>query len=234
LNGTAGNDSLRGFTGTDILDGGTGSDTMSGGDGTDTVTYASRSGDVTVDTLGDPDDGERGENDQVRTDVESVRTGSGDDSINIADGAAGAATCGGGRDAVTADPSDEIGSGCEAEGVRQSGICVPTSRSVRMSSSGLVSLRMTCAFNAKGSVQLRSAGRVRTGKGKARRLVLGRKSFTSKLGKLTVRIRVSKSGRSVIKRKKRLRVQAFLAVRRDAANAAMRRNRTTLTLRSGK
>ena len=94
LNGTAGNDTLRGFSGTDVLDGGLGADTMSGGIGVDVVSYASRSGDVTVDTLGAPDDGEKGENDQVRTDVESVRTGSGDDKINIADGAAGAATCG--------------------------------------------------------------------------------------------------------------------------------------------
>ncbi len=235
LNGGAGNDTLRGFTGTDVLDGGLGADTMSGGDGVDVVSYASRSGDVTVDTLGAPDDGEKGENDQVRTDVESVRTGSGDDKINIADGAAGAATCGGGTDKTTADPSDEIGSGCEASGVRQAGICVPTSRSVKMSRSGLVRLRMTCAFKARGTIQLRSAGRVKSGKGKARRLNLGRKSFSGTLGRLTVSMRVAKSGRNVIKRKKRLRVQAVLKVRRDAANAAMRTNRTTLTLRtSGK
>ena len=53
----------------------------------------------------------------MRTDVESVRTGSGDDNINIMDGAAGAATCGGGTDVVTADADDDIGSGCEAGGV---------------------------------------------------------------------------------------------------------------------
>ena len=91
MNGTAGNDTLRGFTGTDVLDGGAGADSMTGGDGVDTVSYASRSADVRVDTFGDPDDGEQGENDQVRTDVESVTTGSGDDTINIADGANGAA-----------------------------------------------------------------------------------------------------------------------------------------------
>ena len=80
-----------------MLDGGTGADTMSGGDDVDTVSYASRTADVTVDTIGTPDDGQRGENDQVRTDVESVRTGSGDDNINILDGAVGTATCGGGN-----------------------------------------------------------------------------------------------------------------------------------------
>ena len=235
LNGTAGNDTLRGFTGVDVLDGGTGSDTISGGSGVDVVSYASRSGDVTVDTLGDPDDGERGENDLVQTDVESVRTGSGDDVIDIGDGAAGAATCGAGTDEVTADPVDTIGEGCEAERVKQAGICVPTARTVRVSRSGQVSLRMTCAFAAKGTVQLRSASRVKTGKGKARRINLGKKSFTGKIGRVTVKMRISKSGRSVIKRKKRLSVMASLRVRRDAANAATRLNVSRLTLRaSGK
>ena len=236
LNGTAGNDTLRGFTGTDVLDGGLGADTMSGGDGVDVVSYVSRSGDVTVDTLGAPDDGEKGENDQVRTDVESVRTGSGDDTINITDGATGEATCGGGTDSVRADAVDEIGSGCESGGVRQSAACTPTSRSVRMSSSGAVSLRMRCAFAAKGTVQLRSAGRVKVGKRKARRLNLGRKSFTGRAGQpVTVRLKLSKSARTTIKRRKRLRVQATLSVRRNVANAAKRTNRTTLTLRtSGK
>ena len=235
LNGTAGNDTLRGFLGVDVLDGGTGSDTMSGGDGVDVVSYASRSGDVTVDTLGDPDDGEKGENDLVRTDVESVTSGSGDDTIDIADGATGAAICGGGTDEVIADPADVVGNGCEASGVRQAGICVPTARNVNVSKSGSLSLRMTCAFAAKGTVRLISASRVKTGKGKARRISLGKKSFSGKIGKLTVRVKVSKTGRSVLRRKKRLRAQAILSVRRDAANAAMRVNRTTVTLRaSGK
>ncbi len=235
LNGTAGDDTLRGFTGVDVLDGGTGADSMSGGDGVDVVSYASRSGDVKVDTLGDPDDGEKGENDLVRTDVESVRTGSGDDVIDIADGATGAAACGGGTDEVVADPVDVVGEGCEAAGVRQAGICVPTSRTVKVSKNGQASIRMTCAFAAKGTVRLLSASRVKTGKGKAKRINLGKKSFSGKIGTLTVKMKISKSGRSVIKRKKRLSAQAILSVRRDAANAAMRINRTKLTLRaSGK
>jgi hypothetical protein len=236
LNGTAGNDTLRGYTGTDVLDGGTGSDTMSGGDGVDTVSYASRTADVTVDTIGTPDDGQKGENDHVRTDVESVRTGSGDDNINILDGAAGAATCGGGTDEVRADLDDEIGSGCESGGVRQSSICAPATRTVKMSGSGVVSLRLRCLTNARGSVQLRSASRVKAGKGKARRITLGRKSFTGKKGqRLNVKVKVAKGARSIVKRKKRLRVQAIFSVRRDGSKAAMQSKKTTLTLRtSGK
>lgn len=233
LNGTAGNDTLRGFTGADVLDGGTGADTMSGGDDVDTVSYASRTADVTVDTIGTPNDGQRGENDHVRTDVESVRTGSGDDNINILDGAAGTATCGGGTDEVRADLDDEIGSGCESGGIRQSSICAPATRTVRMSGGGVVSLRLRCLINAKGSVQLRSAGRVKSGKGKARRISLGRKSFTAKKGqRLNVRVKVAKGARSVVKRKKRLRVEAIFSVRRDGSKAAMQSKRTTLTLRA--
>jgi hypothetical protein len=208
---------------------------MSGGDGTDTVTYASRSGDVTVDTLGDPNDGERGENDQVRTDVESVRTGSGDDRINISDGAAGSAVCGGGSDEVEADAADEIGSGCEAGGVRQSAACLPTSSGgLRMSGSGTVTLRLRCAFAARGSVQLRSVGRVKVGKGKARRMSLGRKSFTGKAGQaVTVRVKVAQSARNAIKRRKRLRVEQTLTVRRDGTSASSSRKATKkLTLRA--
>jgi hypothetical protein len=84
-------------------------------------------------------------------------------------------------------------------------------------------------------VQLRSAGRVKVGKGKARRITLGRKSFTGKKGKrLTVRVKVAKGARSVVKRKKRLRVQAIVSVRRDGSKSAMQRKPTTLTLRAGK
>jgi Ca2+-binding RTX toxin-like protein len=233
LNGTDGNDTLRGFTGNDILDGGAGADTMSGGDGTDTVTYASRSADVRVDTLGDPDDGQQGENDQVRTDVESVRAGSGDDSINIADGAAGAVICGGGTDQVDADAADEIGSGCEGSGVRQSSACAPASTTARVSGRN-ATVRLRCSFNARGSVRLRTKGRVRIGKGKARRLNLGRRSFTGRANQVvSVRVRISSSGRRALSRRssKRLRVDAIFSIRRDGASSS-RTNRRTMTLRA--
>ena len=235
LNGTGGNDTLKGFLGNDVLDGGLGSDSMSGGDGVDTASYASRTADVTVDTLGAPDDGEKGENDFVRTDMESVRTGSGDDNIDIADGATGLATCGAGTDSVTADPADVIGTGCEAEGVKQAGICVATSRSVTVSKSGVAPVRLTCAFNAKGKLSLVSKSRIKTGKGKARRLALGSKSFTGKGGKrTTVKVKVSKAALKVIRRKGRLSVRSVLRVRRDAANAAMRITRNTFTVKVSK
>jgi hypothetical protein len=74
---------------------------------------------------------------------------------------------------------------------------------------------------------------VKTGKGKARRLTLGSKSFSGRVGqRLTVRVKLSKSGRRVIRRKKRLRVQAVMRTRRAAAGAAMRTSRKTFTLRT--
>ncbi len=232
LNGTAGNDTLKGFTGADVLDGGTGADTMSGGGGVDVVSYASRSADVSVDLLGTPDDGEKGENDQVRTDVESARTGSGDDKIDIVDGAAGAATCGGGTDVVKADADDEIGAGCEAGGVTQSSVCKPATKTAKVSKSGTVSVPMKCGFNARGTLQLKSAGKLKTGKGKARKLSLGKKSFTGKAGKsVMVKVKISKSARKALKGKKLLKAEALLSVRRDGTSSAMRTNKTKLTLR---
>ena len=75
-------DSLDGGDGDDLLAGGDGPDVYLGGNGVDAVTdYASRAGSVTA-TIDDvADDGEAGEGDNVRTDVEDLAGGSGNDSI---------------------------------------------------------------------------------------------------------------------------------------------------------
>jgi Ca2+-binding RTX toxin-like protein len=91
LFGGPGNDRLFGREGDDVLDGGLGADRLSGGSseacGTagichpniDTVTYARRTRDISVDTDGVADDGEMGEGDLVRSDIEAIIGGSGDD-----------------------------------------------------------------------------------------------------------------------------------------------------------
>lgn len=95
LEGGAGNDVLRGGDGGDSLDGGPGRDDMSGGDGEDIVKYDDRSSRVRVSLDGAPNDGTKGEGDNVRPDVEKVRGGSQDDTLrgspgaNVLDGAAG-------------------------------------------------------------------------------------------------------------------------------------------------
>ena len=77
-----GDDYLYGGDGADNLTGSAGSDTMLGGDGRDVVDYESRTASVTVGLGILADDGEAGENDNVRDDIEIVIGGSGDDDLN--------------------------------------------------------------------------------------------------------------------------------------------------------
>jgi Ca2+-binding RTX toxin-like protein len=79
LIGDGGDDVLSGAAGHDLLDGGTGADVLSGGADHDTATYASRSGDVTVDIDNVANDGESGEHDNVQSDVQDVIGGAGND-----------------------------------------------------------------------------------------------------------------------------------------------------------
>jgi Ca2+-binding RTX toxin-like protein len=82
MDGGQGADVLHGGPGNDDLDGGLGRDVISGDDGpADTLTYRGRTKPVTV-TLDDrPNDGERGEGDNVAGDVEIVVGGSLDDTF---------------------------------------------------------------------------------------------------------------------------------------------------------
>ena len=82
LVGGGGEDSLDGEAANDVLDGGADADVFTGGAGTDTVTYAARSTPVTVTLDGLAGDGEAGEDDTIRTEVETVIGGSDDDHIS--------------------------------------------------------------------------------------------------------------------------------------------------------
>jgi Ca2+-binding RTX toxin-like protein len=85
LLGGAGGDSLNGLDGTDTLDGQTGNDVFDGGAGSgDTVTYASRTAPVTVTNDAAANDGESGEADNVSAGIETVRGGSGADTLSAA------------------------------------------------------------------------------------------------------------------------------------------------------
>jgi uncharacterized delta-60 repeat protein len=80
LLGGDGADRLTGDGGNDSIDGGLGGDHVYGGAGVDTIDYSSRTADLRV-TLGDdtPNDGEADERDNIESDVEVVRGGSGND-----------------------------------------------------------------------------------------------------------------------------------------------------------
>jgi Ca2+-binding RTX toxin-like protein len=77
-----GNDSLRGDAGNDIMDGQTGDDDMRGGSGTDTADYSSRTYDLAIALNDIADDGiATGGHDNVHTDIENVKCGSGGDYV---------------------------------------------------------------------------------------------------------------------------------------------------------
>ena len=142
LNGGAGNDTLRGKGGADTLNGDDGDDTfdeesaanggdvMNGGAGTDTVDYSARTNDLTVTMDGAAaNDGESGEGDNVKSDVENILCGSGNDTVtgnslnNRIDGAGGNDTLNGGAgddvfvQGSAADGNDHINGGAGVDTV---------------------------------------------------------------------------------------------------------------------
>jgi Ca2+-binding RTX toxin-like protein len=105
IRGGAGADTLKGGKGNDTFDEtaydtdgttvlddtATDADTFSGGDGVDTVDYSARSEDLEVSMTGtsaaaDDDDGQASEGDDVYTDVENVKGGTGGDELTGNDG----------------------------------------------------------------------------------------------------------------------------------------------------
>jgi Ca2+-binding RTX toxin-like protein len=115
LFGSGGSDTLDGGSGDDRLDGGSGADSITGGDGSDTLDYSARSGSLTVDGDNSADDGESGERDNVKGDVETVLAGSGNDKLtggagpNAIYGGGGTDTIdgGGGNDTIDAGAGDD-------------------------------------------------------------------------------------------------------------------------------
>jgi Ca2+-binding RTX toxin-like protein len=80
IEGGGGADNLGGGDGDDSLEGGLGGDRLEGGYGFDEVDYSQRINDVFV--RAGPTDGEAGENDDVREDVEALIGGAGDDYLS--------------------------------------------------------------------------------------------------------------------------------------------------------
>jgi hypothetical protein len=146
LNGGDGQDALAGGADDDTESGGggddeheqensaDGADTISGGTGSDAVDYSGRGVAVVADIDDAADDGEAGESDDVRTDVEALIGGQGpdrlagspasntlsgnggDDVIDSRDLAADTVACGGGTDSVSADANDSLAPDCEVRG----------------------------------------------------------------------------------------------------------------------
>lgn len=146
LNGGAGDDILRGKDGADILSGDDGDDTFdeetasnggdvfNGGAGTDVVDYSGRTAALTVTMDGvAANDGESGELDNVKADVENIKGGTLGDTItgnalnNVITGGAGNDTLSGGAgddtfpQGAAADGDDTIGGGAGVDTVDYSG-----------------------------------------------------------------------------------------------------------------
>ena len=99
LTGNAAANVLKGNGGDDTLDGGVGADDVSGGSGTDSYTYAGRRGGVTVKLDNSANDGQSGEGDNIRSDVENLTGGTGDDHL-YGDDDVNAIAGGGGNDQI--------------------------------------------------------------------------------------------------------------------------------------
>lgn len=107
LDGGSEADTLDGGPDADRLDGGAGPDTFNGGDGNDELSYASRTAGVRVDLDGVADDGENGENDNARGDIETLLGGSGADTMT-GDGHANRVVSGAGDDTVDGAGGEDI------------------------------------------------------------------------------------------------------------------------------
>ncbi len=124
-------DVLRGGDGSDHLSGRGGADDLGGGTGSDAVSYRERTTGVTVDLDGAADDGEPGEGDRVRTDVERLWGSEGPDvltagalaetlygfggadRLDMRDGRRERAACGAGVDLALLDDLDSHDADCE-------------------------------------------------------------------------------------------------------------------------
>jgi Ca2+-binding RTX toxin-like protein len=106
IDGGDGNDTINGDAGDDALTGGAGNDVFNGGTGTDLADYSLRTiaVTVTIDTIAT--DGGPGETDYVKTDVENVTGGSGNDAL-IGFTTANLLTGGPGHDTLDGDAGND-------------------------------------------------------------------------------------------------------------------------------
>jgi Ca2+-binding RTX toxin-like protein len=119
LTGDNGNDSLNGGDGSDTLQGETGADVFIGGAGADTAVYSEKTKNLTLDIDNKADDGIANEKDNIKSDVENITGGKGNDTItgssgvNVISGGAGNDTISGGagNDQLNGDSGKDTISG---------------------------------------------------------------------------------------------------------------------------
>jgi len=212
------------------------------------VTYAGSDVAVGVSPNDVADDGAAGEGDDVRSDVEDVTGGNGndilagngavnaltggpgDDLLLLRDGGPDHGTCGSGRDSVVADPVDDLDPQAgECEAIDRGRVTGLGRRVGLAAGSGRVkgtraTLRLSCSLDAAGGC----AGTVVLGSQSLGRV--GIVSFTAQPGTTkVVRVRLSARARRSLGRRSKVRVTAALTA--GDARAAFAPRRVALTLR---
>lgn len=115
LAGGEGDDTMSGGDGDDTLTGGPGVDTFAGDAGNDTADYGAATVAVNVTLDGLANDGPAGERDNVARDVESVRSGSGDDDLRGSDAGNRLESAAGEDFVLGGNGSDDVQSGDGAD-----------------------------------------------------------------------------------------------------------------------
>jgi RTX calcium-binding nonapeptide repeat (4 copies) len=220
VTGGDGDDKLYGNNGNDALDGGGGNDTLVGNNNDDTIV-----GGPGVDSFNG--DGAGG----------GFFVVIGNDTIDAADGRAEPVACGPGADTAKVDASDRVASDPDnaCENVQRTAVGAPGRGRGRFVSLGALTLngstarmKITCRATAcRGRLTLRTAKKVRAG-GRKRKLTLGRASFQLRARQSrTVRIRLTRDARAVVRRTRRVRVTATATSTRPQGLRSQR----TLTMR---
>ncbi|HTE63105.1 MAG TPA: calcium-binding protein [Solirubrobacteraceae bacterium] len=208
LIGNGGNDKLSAFDYDDTVDGGAGSDTLTGGYGNDTIT-------------GGPG------RDTIYADVSSTtcsyiqcRLPQGNDTVQARDGEADQIDCGVGTDTAYVDAVDTVGTSCET--VVKDGPVGPKDGgdgSALSAKARRTSLRKALAKGFMLDVAAPAAGRVKVVAKASKRIVATGKATARGAGKVAVKVRFTKQGRTALRRarKAKLSIKITLTPAQGAA-----------------
>lgn len=257
-NGT-GNDTVNGGNGDDHIYNGGGKDVFNGGAGVDEIDYDNAGGPVQINPNGQPISGEANEGDTVAADIENesggffgdlligtpatnlIRGGEGNDFIVTRDAVSDDVLCGGGSDTVVADGIDVTAAdGNElCEKVDRGSLAgaltgqklgsITTSISSKATS---LTVPFLCGLNVQGGCQ--GSITINTGGSSARAAKrVGKATFiTPPATRINVRVPLSKSSRSTLRKKKKLKVTITVLV--QDARGASGTVKKTLTLKRKK
>ncbi len=229
LTGSPGDNELSGGEGADKIDGGEGKDKLSGGSGSDRIGGGGGDDELRGGYGDDQIDAGAGEDFVISDEDEVGLRSTGTDTIELRDGQKDAAACPAGIARVLADQHDIVAPSCqlvERFTVGPDGVAQPTGPSplitvrgqrVRVDRKGVARIEVSCpaASACEGVVRLVA----KRGKGKkAKNVVAARHVFAVPAGvKRTLRVRLTKTGRKMLRKRRTLRVELTVAGRAKGA-----------------